>query len=313
MDGNRRLSLVVGAFVVATLLLVAGVLVTLGQGSGFLQPRYTLVTYFENVQGLVAGAPVRLAGKDVGTVELVSFGSFGGERPPVRVLLQVDARVQSRIRSDSVASIGTIGLLGDKYVSISMGTRGGQVLEEGAVLESSSPVDLAMAAERGTEAIDNIATLTENVNAVVEDFGEAMGGRKIAESMESLSEIVREIREGDGLLHSLIYDPYEGGGVQSLDRSLATLEEILNEVAHGDGVIHTLIYESPEDQDAVVRALEAAARLESILAKVDEGEGTVGLLVNDPSLYEDLQRLVGGARRSLVVRSLIRLSTDDGS
>lgn len=311
MERSQRLSLIVGVFVVATLVLAGAALVSLGQGSGFLQPRYRLVTYFDNVQGLVGGAPVRLAGKDVGTVEFVTFAPLGAEVAPVRVVLQVERRVQSRIRSDSVASIGTIGLLGDKYVEISMGTRRGEVLGSGDVVDSVSPVDLNVAVERGTEAIDNIASLTANVNDVVEDFGEAMGGRKVAESMQALSEIVREVREGDGLLHSVIYDEYEGGGVQSLDRALATLEDILDEVAHGEGVIHTLIYEPPEDQDAVVRALEAAARLESILAKIDRGEGTLGLLLNDPTLYEELQRLVGGARRSLVVRSLIELSRDD--
>ncbi len=45
----------------------------------------------------------------------------------------------------------------------------------------------------------------------------------------------------------------------------------------------------------------------------DSGEGRVGLLVNDPSLYEDLKILVGGAQRSAVVRSLIRLSVDDAT
>jgi phospholipid/cholesterol/gamma-HCH transport system substrate-binding protein len=46
---------------------------------------------------------------------------------------------------------------------------------------------------------------------------------------------------------------------------------------------------------------------------VDRGEGTIGLLVNDPTLYEDLKLLVGGARRSAVVRTMIRMSSDDGS
>ncbi|MCP5066631.1 MAG: hypothetical protein GY946_08700 [bacterium] len=58
-------------------------------------------------------------------------------------------------------------------------------------------------------------------------------------------------------------------------------------------------------------ALEATARLNAILGKIDAGDGTLGLLVNDPGLYSDLQELVGGAQRSLVVRSLIRLSTDE--
>ena len=62
----------------------------------------------------------------------------------------------------------------------------------------------------------------------------------------------------------------------------------------------------------MLEALEAGARLNSILAKVDRGEGTLGLLLNDPTLYEDLKRLIGGAERSALVRSLIRMSSDEG-
>ena len=47
-----------------------------------------------------------------------------------------------------------------------------------------------------------------------------------------------------------------------------------------------------------------------ILTKIDEGEGTLGLLVNDPRLYEDLKILVGGAQRSLLLRSLIKIAGD---
>ena len=311
MEDSRRLSLIVGAFVVVTLVVAGFVLLTLGSGSGLLRPRYRLVTYFENVQGLVAGAPVRLAGKDVGTVEFVTFAPLEGELPPVRVVLQIDASVQDRIRSDSVTSIGTIGLLGDKYVVISMGTISGRVLQEGAEIASTSPVDLNVAVVRGTEAIDNIATLTANVNRVVEEFGESMGGRKMAESFVAMSEMVQEVQQGEGLLHSLIYDSYEGGGVESIEHSLAILEGILEEVAEGSGVLHTLIYEPTAEQDVVMEALEAGARMNSILEKVDSGEGTLGLLLNDPTLYEDLKVLLGGAQRSLVVRSLIRLSTEE--
>jgi phospholipid/cholesterol/gamma-HCH transport system substrate-binding protein len=311
MEDSRRLSLIVGAFVVATLAVIGFVLLSLGSGSGLLRPRYRLVTYFENVQGLVAGAPVRLVGKDVGTVEFVTFAPLEGERPPVRVVLRVDASVQDRIRSDSLTSIGTIGLLGDKYVEISMGTISGSVLQEGDEVASISPVDLNVAVVRGTQAIDNIATLTENVNRVVEEFGESMGGRKMAESFTAMSEMVQEIQQGEGLLHSLIYDSYEGGGVESIEHSLAILEGILDEVAEGSGVLHTLIYQPTVEQDVVMEALEAGARMNSILEKIDSGEGTLGLLLNDPTLYEDLKLLLGGAQRSLVVRSLIRLSTGE--
>jgi phospholipid/cholesterol/gamma-HCH transport system substrate-binding protein len=303
-DGGRR-SLVVGSFVIVALALGAFALLSLGGGAGLLSPRYELITYFENVQGLVVSAPVRLAGKDVGRVSQVRFGRLGEARPPVRVVMQVDASVQDRIRSDSVASIATVGLLGDKYVELSMGTPEATVLGNGQEIASVSPMDLSAAVERGTQAIDNIATLAENVNQVVSDFGEAMGGQRAADVTRGLAEVVEEVKVGDGLLHSLIYDRYEGSGVDSAEKALITLEDILREVAEGEGLLHDLIY---EEADTLAGLAAADERLNSILEKIDAGEGTLGLLVNDPGLYADLQALLGGAQRSRVVRTLIRLS-----
>lgn len=312
MDERRRLSLIVGAFLIAALALGAFALLSLGQGTGLLQPRYRLVTYFEDVQGLVSGAPVRLAGRDVGQVEFVTFATLDDDRPPVRVVMQLDRSVQDRVRSDSVASIGTIGLLGDKYVSISMGTTAGRVLEDQQELASVSPMDLSMAVVRGTEAIDNVATLAENLNRVVGGFHEAMGGERLADAAgtavkaaEGLAEVVREVREGRGLLHNLIYDSYEGGELESVSRSLARLEAILAEIQEGDGFLHQLVYTPVDEQEMLIELERASARLASALEKVDQGEGTLGLLVNDPTLYYDLKALAGGARRSWILRSLV--------
>ena len=96
MDERRRLSLVVGLFLLAALGVGAFALLSLGTSTGLLEGRYRLITYFEDVQGLVAGAPVRLAGRDVGQVEFVTFSSQGDQRPPVRVVLQIRRDVQDR-------------------------------------------------------------------------------------------------------------------------------------------------------------------------------------------------------------------------
>lgn len=311
MERDRRLSLVVGTFVVGILAVFAAVVLSLSAERGFWKPRYQLLAYFQNVQGLIAGAPVRLAGKDVGMVESVSFVPLGGTRPPIRVTLQIDRSAQERIRSDSLATIGTIGLLGDKYVEISMGTAKGVVLSEGGELPARTPLDLTDVLAKGTTALDHIVDLTANVNQVVEDFGKRMGGGRIAESVAAVTDLVTEIQEGDGLLHSLIYDRYEGAGVESIERSLAALADILEQVRHGPGVLHTLAYEPAQGQgEGILGAIQAGARLNQILVKVDEGQGTLGLLVNDPTLYEDLKLLVGGAQRSLLVRSLIKIAGD---
>jgi phospholipid/cholesterol/gamma-HCH transport system substrate-binding protein len=311
VDSSRRLSLIVGTFVMLSLLLLAVILLTFSSEQGLFRPRYRLTAYFENVQGLTAGAPVRLAGRDVGTVEDVSFAPLDGNLPPIRVELDIDRGVQERIRSDSRASIGTIGLLGDKYVEISMGTPLGRALTNAAELPTQNPLDLTQAAERGTQAIDNIARLAENVNEAVLQFQGDMGTARIADSLASIHAIIEEVRSGEGLLHSLIYDSYEGSGVESIERSLATFEGILREIADGDGLLHSLIYDSKEDQEFLSEATIAGRRLNRILEKIDTGTGSLGLLVNDPALYEDMRALLGGAQDSFVVRSLIKLSTDE--
>jgi len=310
MDEQRRLALLVGLFVAAALALGAFALVTLGTQGGILRPRYRLVTYFENVQGLVASAPVLLAGKTIGTVQRVSFAPVAGNLPPVRVDLQVEKSVADRIRSDSVASIGTIGLLGDKYVELSMGSADARVLQPGDEIASVSPLDVNVAILRGTQAVDQVAKLATSMNQVVTQFGEHMGGKKLALAMTSITNLVQQIEEGRGLLHGLIYDPYEGSELESVKHTVGNIDAIFAEIANGDGLLHQLIYASGHDEKVLTRALEAASHLNSVLEKIDAGTGTLGLMVNDPTLYEDVKRLVGGAQRSLVVRSLIRLSTE---
>jgi phospholipid/cholesterol/gamma-HCH transport system substrate-binding protein len=311
MDRDRRLSLSVGAFVLVSLVALAFAIVSLSTRSGVWAPRYRLVAYFDNVQGLIGGAPVWLAGRPVGRVESVSFASRPDGRAALQVMMQVDREVRERIRGDSVASIGTIGLLGDRYVEISIGTSGASALEDGAELATITPLDLGSVVAKGTQALDSISKLAANLNEVVEGFAQQDGGQSLASSLTAFRSIVSQIQDGRGLLHSLIYDDYAGGGVESIDRSLVRLENILREIDAGDGILHSLIYDAPTDQDIVIEALEAGARLNSILAKIDRGDGTLGLIVNDPTLYEDLKLLVGGANRSAVVRGMIRVLSDD--
>ncbi len=312
MEGSRRISIIVGAFVLAALAALALTILSLSSQQGVFRDRYRLVAYFENVQGLIANAPVWLAGRQVGRVESIRFSARGTGRPALRVMLHIDRDVQERIRADSVASIGTIGLLGDRYVEISLGSESAEPRPEGGEVATVTPTNVSLVFDRGAIALENVATLASNLNGVVKDFGQATGGRRLAESVGALAAIVEQIQDGRGLLHSVIYEDYEGGGVASVERSLVALEGILDEIARGDGVLHTLIYDAPAEQDIVLEAIEAGSRLNSILAKVDRGEGTLGLLLNDPTLYEDLKRLIGGAERSRLVRTLIRMSSESG-
>lgn len=313
MEGDRRLSLTVGGFALVAIAVLAAAILSLSAQQGIFRPRYALVAYFENVQGLLKGAEVRLAGTRVGQVKRVQLAVRPSGEPAVRVDLQIDEGVQERIRADSVAQIATIGLLGDQIVELSIGTPSAPVLVEGAEIQTVDPFDLNVMVSKGGQALDAIDALAGNLNESLEDFQSAGGSRKLADSVAALSDVIAEVQEGEGVLHTLIYEPYEGSAVSSLEASLASLADIMKEIETGRGIMHTLIYEEPTDQDVVMQFLAAGARLNSILAKIDRGEGSLGLLLNDPTLYEELKLLVGGANRSTVVRGLIDLVSPDAN
>jgi phospholipid/cholesterol/gamma-HCH transport system substrate-binding protein len=312
MDRDRRLSLTVGGFTVAALAALAVAVLSLSAQQGAFRARYTLVAYFDNVQGLVAGAAVRLAGTPVGKVERVDFGERPDGKPAVVVQLAIDQRVSERIRADSVARIATVGLLGDQIVEIDIGSPDHAALTDGAEVAALEPFDLSQMVARSSRALEAVETLASNLNESLAEFQRLGGTHTMADTMTGLADIVDQVQHGQGALHSLVYEPYQGSAAASLESSLANLDDVLEQVARGQGVLHSLIYDKPTEQGAVIEAMEAGARLNSILGKIDRGEGTLGLLLNDPTLYDEIKTLVGGANRSTVVRSLIHMVQRDG-
>jgi phospholipid/cholesterol/gamma-HCH transport system substrate-binding protein len=312
MDRDRKLSLTVGGFFLLGLFGLALGILSLSAQQGIFKTRYRLVAYFDNVQGLKSGAAVRLAGSGVGQVTDVVFSSRPSGKPALQVVLQVDGDVKDRIRADSVAQISTVGLLGDQIIEISMGTAASPPLQDGDEIPTISPFDFNAMITKGGKALDAIERLASNLNEALADFDAAGGGERVADTFSALGDMVGEVQTGDGVLHNLIYEPYQGSAVENLEASLASLEDILHEVREGDGILHSLVYDEPEEQDIVLQVMQAGARLNSILAKVDRGEGTFGLMLNDPTLYEEIKMLVGGANRSTVLRSMVNMVSGDG-
>ncbi len=108
----------VGAVTLVSLVVLAATILYIGAGGGTpLAPRYELRALMSDVNGLKAGAPVRVGGVEVGTVTLVDFG---GERARgmVEVEMKIDRRVKDRVTTESQATLGSLGLLGEKAVEV---------------------------------------------------------------------------------------------------------------------------------------------------------------------------------------------------
>jgi phospholipid/cholesterol/gamma-HCH transport system substrate-binding protein len=345
MNDSRRLSLMVGTFFIATLVALGGAVLTLSSESGLFVSYYKIHANFDDVQGLLPGAPVWMAGKEIGRIDEVAFTEFGSARP-IHVAMRINRGIQTRVRSDSVATIGTIGVLGDSYIEIRPGSPEGSVLLDGEKINAVSPTNIYAALAQGTEALANVSELARNLNLVVSDVREEGVVSKAASAVSAVSNIILEVENGNGMLHGLVYDGGDGDGVGSIERSIASIESILNEVESGNGMLNSLIYAEDttgvadiqesldslsdillevKNGDGLLHALiydeesgrlsdeavAAVSRLNSVLEKVETGEGTLGLLVGDPSLYEDMTMLFGGAQRSVVLRTLVRMATDE--
>lgn len=299
-----------GFFVLVVLAAAAAVVLFLTREGALLTRSYRLYADFDNIQGLTENAPVHLAGNHVGRVRSIYFLGPGAEKA-IRVELEVDSSVRERIRSDSLALIQTIGLLGDKYVALSLGTPEAPEIAPGVPVDSVEPINFEEIAIQGRDVLRHLTGLARSAEAVVGRFEAEMGGESLAATVGALQRIVEEVETGGGLLHGMVYGDAGSDTMAELRGAAQSLRSILTEIEEGSGTLHHLIY-AKEGQTTSAEAVgDAARRLDRVLRKIDEGEGTLGALVNDPRLYEELRLLVGGARRSTLLRTLIEYARPD--
>lgn len=387
---ERQMQLRIGSVVLLAILLFMGFVLSIGRRSALFEERYSLWTSFSSTEGLAVGSPVRLAGVTVGNVTRISFGRDPRDRR-ITITLSVERRVQERIREDSLASIGTIGLVGDKVLEVTVGSYDRPALAAGARLAGVDPLDYSVLLQKGDRILDHVTRISASLDEFLAG-GEQAGKRNLNEALRSLQTSLVEVEKGQGLLHdiifgkegadllgrvdrtvqsvektaraietergllhALIYTPQEET-LGKLTRAVANLDDLLREAKEGRGLLHALIYEKDgaevltrlnrtsqqleglvrearegqglipsllfdpagrktlEDLQASASGVRAmAADLQSIVAKLREGEGTLGALLEDPTVYEDLSALLRGANRSLLLRSLIRSTREEGA
>jgi phospholipid/cholesterol/gamma-HCH transport system substrate-binding protein len=141
---------------------------------------------------------------------------------------------------------------------------------------------------------------------------------RLTRSLAGLEDLVREAREGRGLLRALIYDPEGGELIARLNRVGEELEGLVQSVREGQGLVPALLFDPEsakvmEDLKASAAAIKTlTSDLQVITGRLRQGEGTLGALLEDPTVYEDLSALLRGANRSTLLRSLIRSTREDG-
>ena len=304
----------VGIFVLGLLGLFIVFVLTIGSQSRIFERRYSLHAFFGTIEGLNVGAPVRLAGTSIGSVDDITFSKDLASKK-IRVTISLDARLQDRIREDSLASIGTVGLVGDKVLELTVGSLDKPALPPGATIASIDPPDYAKLLQKGDQIVGNVVKISDALSQLV-GGGTGAGARQdLTESIASFNRIMGEIEQGTGLLHALVYEKRSGNILKELSETTAALQQLSNlmkEFQNQKGLAH-ILFADPRAESIMADLEQTSKNLKLVSSRLAQGEGTLGALIDDPALYEDLSSLLRGANRSRILRSLIQSTRRSGA
>ena len=285
----------VGIFVLIALLLGMMTLFQLGSGQDIFDSQYTLFTSFKDISGLRVGAQVQLAGLNVGFVDEIRFPDDLLVRN-ITVVLRIKKGFQRRIREDSVATVNTQGLLGDKFIYISVGSEDMPVIKDEGILPNKETTSIFALAEKAGEIMDNIGEASTSLNELLKGIG-GKDENNLRESIKSLRVTLQQVEKGKVLVHSLIYDPKGEEVIANLSATMKSVKEITTGVSDN----------TKEKTASLIKNLQdASADLKVILGSIRNGEGTLGLLVRDPALYNDIRALFGRANRNALIKAIVR-------
>lgn len=181
--------------------------------------------------------------------------------------------------------------------------------------------ELTTESETGKRVTDAIVETMETVRRVAQkvEGGEGPLPRliqdreladRMASSVDRLDRILARVEEGDGLLPALLDDPKTREDFQATLAQLRSTAEDLSKVSadlqRGDGLLPMLI-EDEEFGAEVKREVETILqRIDDLTRKLNEGEGTAGRLINDPSVYQAVNDVIIGVEESKLLSWLIR-------
>lgn len=255
------------------LVIVAAVLLTWGYfwltGQPLGERGYDVVVVLRDAEGLERGDRVQLAGVEVGSVRTVRL--ITAEQVAVTLFIQRDVRLPR----DTRALLQSVGVFGDQVIQLQPGTSATLAANGDTLATGTSTGLIELASAIGDEA----RTLLVQLERLLADTTiDQLHGSVAAlpGTMRGLERLVRE----------------NGDEFAAMSRNLRQTAETLNQAMSGadvDEAVADLRATAATLSETADVMLETAESLASVTDKIDRGQGTLGLLVNDPGLYEDLR------------------------
>lgn len=251
---------------------------------------------FNTAQELKVGDRVKLAGVEVGKVEEISLSNG-------KVKVTMKLRRDAAVRTDSVASIRYMGLLGQNFVYVTFGSPDSPKAADDTYLTVSEQPDLAAIMTRLDHVAAGVENLTksfdgEEIRNLIGPFTEFIkrNSEPLSVTISNMASVSQQLRAGQGTLGKLIYDDeLDHTAVASLKRmkplvadARITVDEargLMDKLKQGEGTAGLLL----TDDRLYNETTESMTNLKEVLMKINQGQGSVGQLVNEDELYYNLK------------------------
>ena len=301
-----RSETIVGFFVLVSLVALFITVLIIARQEGLFQSYVRYQATFKNVGGLKPGSEVLLAGVTVGSVKGITIDPRGLSS----VTFTVMKKYSDQIKEDSRASIGFVGMLGDKSLDLSAGSPAAPAVSPNGQVASVEPLDVTQLLAKMGPSLEEIQTILRNLatisNAIV---GKQVGG--MTNIIDQLNEIFNKVNQGRGSLGLIVNDPKL---YQETIATMSSAQKVFADVGQGKGALGALVHDpkfKAEMEQSMGSIKEGLARLPEISKKLDEfltelhraGKGLPGLVTSGDTMANDVDRTAKAAQKSWLLRS----------
>ena len=271
-----------GIIGVVTLVLVVAVVIAVG-GEGIWVERYPVKTQFADAMGLKPGAVVRLSGKEVGSVEAVEFA---GSR--IEVIMELLTEVRPLVTTESVATVGSLSLLGEPIVDVTASSVGSPLPDWGYIRSGGAGGPFAQLQDTAARILPDVQAIVTDIRAGRGTLGRFLTDEALYREMETLvasaGRVTDAMNKGRGTIGGLLQDP---AAYNALKTSLENLQSTTARINRGEGALGRFLH----DQALSDSLAGTMTNLDRVTGRLDRGEGTAGRLMTDTQLYDRLNSM----------------------
>jgi len=300
----------VGILVVTSFVLLAVAIFYIGGDSGFFTPKYKVTAYFHSANGLHAGAAVLLDGFTIGNVSDINLSSEAVPEKWVEVVMELNKSYRHMIRTDTMASIGTVGVLGDQQVELTRGSTDKEEIPEGGTIQGADTGDIKKIITGTNDVVVNLGQLTakmgdllDNVNKGNGTLGKLLTDTSIYDKLDATAAeataLVKDARMGNGTIGQLMSNDelYRSvkASIDRLDSTMNKMNIIVDKINNGEGTVPKLL----NDPSVYNKADQLLTKFSTLADRIERGEGTLGKLSKEDALYNNMNGAMAKANTML--------------